>query len=70
MVILTNHDLENQGVVGVFSSADKAKAYVRTVLKHRHLNWSDPAENKNGASWVNSGAVTLSIVPVRFDPAD
>jgi hypothetical protein len=68
MFILMNYGFENLGAIAVFSTPEKAQDYVRTEFKHENLEWSDPAENPKGISWVNSGAATFSINPVSFDP--
>lgn len=63
MFVLTYHYDEEPSIVGIFTTMDKAKKYVETVMGRENLNWSVP--NLVGSVWANTGGSSVFIAPVE-----
>lgn len=66
LFVLTRQDYDETDILGLFSTADKAKDYAENVLGNNNLKWSTP--NMVGTVWSNASGGSLFINPAELDP--
>lgn len=68
MFLLTSSYYENRDVKGVFTTPDKAKKYVRKVMK-RDVIWEGPNNiSGNYFAYSSASGTHLTIEPVEINP--
>lgn len=63
MFVLTYNYDEEPSIVGIFSTMDKAKQYVETIMERKALSWT--SYKLGSAIWANSGGSSFFIAPVE-----
>jgi hypothetical protein len=66
LFVLTREDFDTSTIKGVFSTAEKAKQFVETVMGYENRKWSSP--NLVGVMWTDTNGGSLFITPTELDP--
>lgn len=59
LFVLTLEDYDVSTITGVFSTVDKAKLFVETVMQRENLTWSSP--NLHGTVWANTNGGSVGL---------
>lgn len=65
MFVLTESDGDDEQILGVFTTVEKAKKYSSNRAR-RDVRWSEP--NLVGRIWADSHSHTLYITAAKLDP--